>query len=380
MKLKKISISQCPDYNFEKVSAAVADILRPLGGMGAFVERGDKVLIKPNLLKASAPEKAVTTHPAVVEAVVNQVQRAGGRVLIGDSPGIGKIEKIFNVTGIADVARRTGSELVEFKESVEVALSKGSTYSNIEIAKNIVEADKVINLPKIKTHAQMCVTLGVKNCFGCVVGKRKPQWHFEVGESRERFADLLLDIYGIVSPCLTIADGITAMEGNGPGGGDPRDLGLLFASADTLEMDRVISHVLGVREGDVPLFYSARKRGYITPGFEGMEIIGPDIADIRVKDFKLPKVVDMMFGPPFLRRSFRRAVTARPDIDHRLCTLCRDCVNTCPANVMKVASAKVKINYQDCIHCFCCQEICPKGAITAKQGWLLRLFGDRSKA
>ncbi len=380
MNRKTISIRRCADYNIENVSSAVSKALEPLGGMGAFVKNGDKVLIKPNLLKASAPDKAVTTHPAMVEVVVNEVHQAGGRALVGDSPGLGKIENIFNLTGMTGVAQRTGAELVEFKESVKAKGRAKSDFSNIEIAKNVVDADRVINLPKIKTHAQMTITAGVKNCFGCVVGKRKPQWHFKAGVSRERFADLLIDIFNAVNPCLTIADGVTVMEGNGPGSGDPRELGLIFASADTLGLDRVISYLLGFRESDVPLFCAARSRGLITSGLECMDIAGPDptaagLTDLRLKDFKMPKTVGMMFGPPFLRRTLRKAVTARPDIDSRLCAICMECIKICPAEAMFVKDKTVKIDYEECIRCFCCQEICPKGAITAKQGWLLRLFG-----
>lgn len=372
-----VSIEKCRDYDHERVAKAVSRVIGPLGGMSAFVNRGDRVLVKPNLLKAAAPEKAVTTHPTVVEAVVREIQAAGGIAAIGDSPGIGKMKKIFDETGMTAVAERTGAELVELRDSVEIITPQGSTFKSIEISKEIMEADKVVNLPKIKTHAQMFVTLGVKNCFGCIVGKRKPQWHFKAGVTREHFAHLLLDIYNTVKPSLTIADGITAMEGNGPGSGNPRDVGLLFASADALAMDRVITEALGLRERDVPLFSAANKSGMIGAYMEDIEISGPAIEKIRVPDFAAPKIIDMMFGPPFLRRYLKNALTARPEIDHSLCTLCGDCIKTCPTDVMSVKKTRLDIFYRDCIHCFCCQEVCPKGAITPRQGWLLRLAGRR---
>ena len=378
MEKSKVSITQCDSYDLTGVCEGLSRILDPLGGMSSYIEKGDKVLLKPNLLKASSPEKAVTTHPAVMEAVVLEVQKAGGIALIGDSPGIGNMKKIFDVTGMSSVAERTGAKLIEFNESVEVKTAEGATFKSLEISKNVIEADKVINLPKVKTHAQMYITLGVKNCFGCVVGKRKPQWHFKAGVTREYFANLLLDIFDAVQPALTIADGITAMEGNGPGGGDPRDVGFLFASSNALAMDRVITDVLGLKARDVPLFHAARKRGFAGVDVEDIDVIGAEISDIRMNGFKPPKIIDMMFGPPFLRRYFKKAVTARPDINHDECTLCMDCVKTCPTDVMSAKEGKIDVFYRDCIHCFCCQEICPHGAIVPKQGWLLKMIGGKS--
>ena len=374
MNKPEVSIYKCLSYEPEEVAKAISELLEPLGGMKSFINRGDRVIIKPNLLKASPPEKAVTTHPAVVEAVVREVLKAGGIPSIGDSPGIGNMQRIFQVTGMKGVAERTGAKLIEFSESVDVRTAEGATFKSLEISRDIMESHKVINLAKVKTHAQMHVTLGVKNCFGCIVGKRKPQWHFKAGVSREYFAQLLLDIYSLVNPALNISDGIIGMEGNGPGSGDPRPIGLLFASNDALAMDAVITEVLNLRHEDVPLFLAASQRGLAQTDVGSIDILGPEIKEVKVTDFKGPKIIDMMFGPPFLRRYFKNALTAKPRIDHKLCTLCRHCVRTCPTEVMSVSNGKLNIDYRDCIHCFCCQEVCPEGAITPKQGWLLRLI------
>lgn len=375
---EKVSIARCNRYNDQSVRDSVTKLLEPLGGIRSFINKGDKVLLKPNLLKPARPEKAITTNPVLVEAIVREVQSAGGLVSIGDSPGIGKMDKVFKETGMTDVALRTGAKLVEFRDSIEAKTCRGSHFNSLEISKDVMEADKIINLPKVKTHAQMHVTLGVKNCFGCIVGKRKPQWHFKAGVSREHFADLLLDIYHMVNPVLTIADGIVAMEGNGPGSGDPRKVGLLFASSNAIAMDRVIVKVLGLNQREVPLFHAAMKRGFISPSVANTQIFGPALSGLKVDNFKAPEIIDLMFGPPFIRRYLKNAMTARPNVDHQACTLCMDCVKTCPVEVMSVKEKKIDIIHDECINCFCCQEICPQGAITPKQGWLLKLLRKKS--
>ncbi|MDH3972654.1 MAG: DUF362 domain-containing protein [Deltaproteobacteria bacterium] len=374
MSEEKVSIVRCKTYKEELVSESLVKLLAPLGGIQTFINRGDKVLLKPNLLKAALPEKAITTHPALVEAVAREVQAAGGIVSIGDSPGIGKMDNVFEETGMTGVSLKTGAKLVEFKDSLDKKTCKGSNFKSLEISKDVMEADKIINLPKVKTHAQMYVTLGVKNCFGCIVGKRKPQWHYKAGVSREHFANLLLDIYNMVAPVLTIADGITAMEGNGPGSGDPRSVGLLFASSNAIAMDRVITEVLGLSQKEVPLFHAAIKRGFVSPHAGDTRIFGPAISELKISNFSPPEIIDLMFGPPFIRRYLKSAMTARPKVDHESCTLCMDCIKTCPVQVMSVKEKKIDILHDECINCFCCQEICPQGAITPRQGWLLKIL------
>jgi len=375
---ESISIAKCSSYKDQEVRESLLKLLDPLGGMKSYINKGDRVLIKPNLLKPATPEKAITTHPALVEAVVREVQAVGGIVSIGDSPGIGKMNKVFEETGMTEISVKTGATLVEFKDSLEEKTCKGSHFKSLKISKDVILADKVINLPKVKTHAQMYVTLGVKNLFGCIVGKRKPQWHYKAGVSREHFANLLLDIYNLVNPVLTIADGVVAMEGNGPGSGDPRHVGLLFASSNAIAMDRVITEVLGLKQKEVPLFHAAMKRGFVSPNTGDARIFGPSISELKINNFNPPEIIDLMFGPPFMRRYLKSAMTAKPKVDHHACTLCMDCIKTCPVEVMSVKEKKIDIFHDDCINCFCCQEICPHGAITPKQGWLLKLLRKKN--
>ena len=199
--------------------------------MGAFVRPGERVLLKPNMLSAKAPEKAVTTHPEVLRGVIELVKEAGGIPLVGDSPGIGGFRRVAEKSGILRVIEETGAEPVEFAETVEVA-GQG-VFRRFEIARPYMEADRIINIAKLKTHEMMTMTCAVKNLFGAVVGTGKAAWHLKAGADRGMFARMLLEIYLLRRPDLNIVDAITAMEGNGPGSGDPRHVGLLAGGSQS---------------------------------------------------------------------------------------------------------------------------------------------------
>ena len=226
---KRVSLLAAARYDRPEVEDALERLLAPLGGIGAFVRPGQKVLLKPNLLAGRPPERAVTTHPEIVRGMIRLVQKAGGHVAVGDSPGVGSPLQVARRSGILAVVEETGAEFAPFTESVRVRPS-GAVFQELEVARDLLEADVVINLPKLKTHQMMGLTCGVKNLFGAVVGMRKPRLHLQAGTDKSFFALMLLELAEFLRPALTVVDAITAMEGNGPGSGDPVALSALTAS------------------------------------------------------------------------------------------------------------------------------------------------------
>ena len=238
------------------------DVLRPLifammdGMGGAQLDRSCRVLIKPNLLSAARPGHAVLTHPAVVRCVVEYCLDKGVRPIVADSPAIGSFETILRMSGIGEALAGTGVECRPFRDSVKVDV--GEPFGEIDIAEEAVRSDVIINLPKFKTHAQMLLTLSVKNLFGCIVGFRKPEWHLRAGADRQAFARLLVRIGRTLRPAFNILDGILAMEGQGPGrSGVPRELGILMAGKDPFAVDSVACRVIGLDPEDLPLLKAA---------------------------------------------------------------------------------------------------------------------------
>lgn len=370
--LSVVSIIRCADYDREGTLSSIKQAVDLLGGMGTFVKPGERVLIKPNLLKASPPEAAVTTHPEVVRAVIRLVREAGGEPMVGDSPGMGDLRKVCEKAGILAVVQEEGATLVELDDPVEVKNS--GRFQRFEIARAAYEADAIFNLPKLKTHGMTTLTGAVKNLFGCVPGKRKVQWHFNAGVNHELFAVMLNELCALLKPRLTIMDAVIGMEGNGPGSGDPRRIGVVIVGQDPVAVDVVSSRVLGVAAERLPLIRAAAAAGLRETRLDRISILGESLSKVNINHFRLPPQTHFEWRlPEWARRSLKNAFTSKPVIDNRLCIQCGICQNHCPQKAIESGQAKLEIRYRDCIRCFCCQEFCPQGAITVGRGWALKM-------
>ena len=352
-------------YDYPELKRLVSVMLDRL--MPEAVGRGSRVVIKPNLLGPAPPEKAIVTHPLVVRAVAEYVVEKGARPRISDSPAMGTFPKVLRESGILAAVEGLDVECREFTDSVAVDI--GEPFGRIEVARDALEADVLINLPKLKTHSQMLLTLGVKNLFGCVVGYRKPQWHFRTGVDREMFALLLVRLYHTIKPTMTLLDGILAMEGEGPGnGGVPRPLGVVLGSRDALALDAVVCRMFGLAADALPTNRAAARAG-LSPGSFDL-----DGELVRVSDFKIPKMVPLVFGPACFHSVLRRHLVQRPVLKPEpACRVCGDCRRYCPAGAITQGGGKVLFDYDRCIRCYCCIEVCPHGALGTEEPLLGRI-------
>jgi len=374
-----VVIEKVDSYSPALVQAGLLRLLEPLGGMAAFVKPGERVLIKPNMLSAKPPEAAVTTHPALLRAVIGLVQSAGGIALVGDSPGFGTLRSVARRSGMLRVIEESGAELVEFAEVRTVAT--GGAFKRFEIAASYLAADRVINLPKLKTHEMMTLTCGVKNLFGILVGAAKPAWHLQAGADRQLFARVLLELYQIRPPELTIVDAITAMEGDGPGSGDPRHVGLLLAGVNPVAVDVIAAEIAGIPKKLLFVEREAEKLGLAGADRKSIEVSGAALESLEIRPFRLPPLSDVQFGlPRFLKDSLRNHLTTRPVQIPEKCILCGVCVKGCPPQVIRIEGKKLVFDYSRCIRCFCCRELCPDAALAVKKGVLLRIFGGKGGA
>ena len=368
-----IYLQQCDSYEYGRVRTAVLALLEPSGGMGAFIKPGERILLKPNLLAAKTPEQAVTTHPTLVRVVAELVREAGGHALIGDSPGIGGFQRVADKSGIARAALESGAELVEFSDSVD--LPGSGTFRRISIARAYWEADKIINLPKLKTHEMMTMTCAVKNLFGAVVGTEKAGWHLKAGASREQFARLLLEIYLLKKPALHIVDAIIAMEGNGPGSGDPVTVGALIAGVNPIAVDLVAGRLAGIPEELLHVEREARRMGLEGSSWEQIVLGGAALDSFPHKPFKLPTGLDVQFGmPKFLTTLLKRQLTSFPIADRKQCVLCGICRDACPPEAIKIKNSALTVDQERCIRCWCCRELCPHDAMLVHRSAVLKIL------
>lgn len=378
--METVSIATAGGYELSTLRHAVIRLLEPIGGISAFVNSGERVLLKPNMLSAKEPDMAVTTHPSLVRVVADLVREAGGIALIGDSPGIGGFLRVAEKSGIYDAARQSGATLIEFTEVAE--LQGSGLFRSLRLARAYYKADKIINLPKLKTHEMMTMTCAVKNLFGAVIGAEKAGWHLKAGSSRQLFARLLLEIYLIKKPALNIVDAITAMEGNGPGSGDPVRLGLLIAGVNPVAVDVVAGRLAGIPADLLHIEREAVSMGLPGARFDDIVLVGTPAETIPQTRFKLPAGLDVQFGlPSFLAKTLKNHLTSYPAADKKTCVLCGICRDACPPGAITIKNSALSVDNARCIRCWCCRELCPHDAMMVRRGLLLRalMLFSRSK-
>ena len=375
-----VSLTPCQSYDLEEVRTALQTVLEPLGGLAAFVRPGDRVLIKLNLLSSNDPSAAVTTDPALVRVVVEEVQRLRGTPLVGDSPGgrntLASYQSLLNRTGIARVIEETGCESVFFDDqTVERSSDQTKTYRRFTVAAVVDQVDVVITLPKLKTHQLTMMTGAVKVLYGFIPGVAKAAYHLSTGNNIGQFAELLLDLHQVVPPTLVIMDAVVGMEGTGPSHGTPRAIGLLFAGTSSPAIDFVAGSVIGFDPLCLPTVREAAERGIGPSSFDQITIAGPDPAQFIITDFKKPSSMGLERIPPFVLSCARRVLGTRPVVDRARCTRCGTCRDNCPPEAITMTGgAYPVIDLNGCISCFCCQELCPAGAIEVKKPLLRRLI------
>ena len=400
-----VSIVRCDDYGLERTEPAIRRAVDLVGGMASFVQPGQRVLLKPNLVRSMTPDRAATTHPTVVAAVARMVIESGAKPFIVDSPG-GPYSTLllrnnYRRTEMNWVAQVTGAELNLDVTSTQVPHPEGEVLHRLDIVQPLLDADVVINLPKLKTHNLTGLTLAVKNLFGLVPGAVKISYHSKM-QDQARFFQGMVDILTYVRPTLNIMDAVIGMEGQGPSGGDPRGIGAIVASADALALDSVCAAMVGFAPREVGTTSVAADRG-LTPGrLDGLELVGEPLENLLVPDFcrgiqasvdpgMVPRAMRWLLGvseaasdgydEDATERSVMHALShswlwrqlvATPRAGPR-CTACGYCVEHCPVDAIEIIEGRAHMDSRRCIRCYCCHELCPALAVELYRPLLGRL-------
>jgi uncharacterized protein (DUF362 family)/NAD-dependent dihydropyrimidine dehydrogenase PreA subunit len=352
--LEKVAIEACDTYDVKLLKTLLYSIFQEISFLPI---SNAKVLIKPNLLMGKTPEKAVTTHPVIIRALAELLKDYSCTVSVGDSPGSGATEKVLNASGIMDVIKQLGLGISCFDNNIIKKYVGISPYREFLFGDDPERYDFVINVPKLKTHGMMGMTLGVKNTFGFIHALEKAKWHLRAGQDRSLFASILADIHAIVHPSITVLDGIVGMDGNGPSSGRPRNLGILGASKNAFILDDCIEKLVRIPR-PTPITHLAGKHGLL-PDYEVTSSRLPEI-----DGFLLPDAMDTDWNiPHFAKRILKNVFTKKPRIHKKICRGCGVCVKACPGNALSMQKNVPVFDYARCIRCYCCQEMCPEGAI-----------------
>lgn len=388
-----VAVIPCDDYDEEKVYISVKRGIDALGGIDRFVRPDEKILVKPNLLSAATPEKALTTHPAVLKAVFRILKESGcSDVITGDSPGHGSCEGAFKTMGLTE-NDIYGARFTPMNEEVHVDFEDGIACREFYFCKEIVESDAIINVCKMKTHALERITGAVKNVYGFICGYRKAQGHVKFPNDTV-FARMLADIHRYTKPRLHIMDGITAMEGNGPAAGTPIDMKVILLSDDPVALDTVYCYLVDLDPELIPTNSQGMRMGIGTDEEDKIDIfLCEGDKDRKVTKDELFKLYgngsfDVSRSRPpksFLNKysGIMTRLSRRPVIDRNLCVKCGICVDHCPVpgKAVDFKNGKNKppvYDYSKCIRCYCCQEMCPRHAIKPGRGFFMNKKGSAS--
>jgi len=364
-----VSIVEASAYEPKAVRAAVDEAIALAGGLDERIRRSDKVFLKINHLGHYAADSAVVTHPEVAAAVACHLRDLGAKVVIGDGLECGDLD-FYEKSGYAEAAKRYDLELVNLR---------GGRYLNVQaksglelaLAAEAVEADHLVNVPKLKTHLLTLLTCAIKNHYGLLPLYLRRNFHRDFVVPSD-FAAAVVDIYEQSKPLFHVVDGVMALEGMGPSsGGNPRFVGVVLAGADGVAVDAVAAALLGLDPLDVTVTAKAASRGLGIADLAQIDMEGSTLTRAAAEGFALPHTllhvtnfVNRLPGPLADALGALVGLTREiPAIVPRRCIGCGLCKRHCPREAIEIVRRKAVIDYSKCISCFCCQEFCQSDAI-----------------
>lgn len=274
---------------------------------------GDRVLVKPNLLRADV---LACTNALVVAESCRWLRDKGCIVTVGDSPGFGTAKGVARFIGLEDALAKAGCgevPIISLDSPVKRPLSLGGW---IGLSRHALETDCILNIPRLKAHTQMRVTGAVKNLFGCISGIRKAFAHTHYGDKERNgvwmFPSMVADILTHLPPVWSLMDAVVSMHVRGPSGGREFHSGLLAASANPVALDTVVYSLLGVSPEEVPLWFELQRRESVGAFLEEIVPYGEPVGTFDLSGFMLPmNLAPQTFNPARLMVSTVKRLWAR---------------------------------------------------------------------
>ena len=374
----RVSIVRAKKYDANEIRNAVRRSIELIGRLEGIVKPGDKVFVKINHLPpASPPEKGIVTHPIFVEGVLELLKEAGADITVGDDIESGPGDR-FSISGFRQMCQRAGVRLVNLREGgFATTEGKGRLLDQMYISRIALEADVIINLPKLKTHSLTIFTGGIKNMYGTIPASLRHRYHGDF-INVDDFNLMLTDVYAAARPQLTIMDGIVSMEGEGPANGNLRQTNVILTSRDAVALDAVATSIIGLNPENIDTIRYCNERGLGVGHLKDIEILGESIHSVVVPDFQPPaastRILMTRMSKPLPSRIMRfimlQTVT-QPKVVASRCTACAECVKICPTGAATMANKTANIDKSRCIQCMCCQEVCRDNAIALRRSFIV---------
>jgi len=373
----QVSIVRAGKYDLVEILPAVRKGIELIGGIEEVIKPGDRVFVKINHLPPpSPPEKGIVTHPIFAEAVIELLKEAGADLIVGDD-----IESWgqdgFNISGFWQMCQRAGVRLVNLQEGGFIATrGNGQLVDPVYISRIALEADVIVNLPRLKTHSLTIFTGGIKNMYGVIPASLRREYHGTFAHP-DNFNLMLTDIFAAVKPHLTIMDGIVGMEGEGPANGNLRQTNVVLTSRDAVALDAVAVSIIGLNPTDIDAIHYCDERGLGVGRVEAIEVVGESLESVTITDFRPPAASTRFFltkmsGPlpsRFLRLIMSQ-INVRPRVVASRCTVCEECSRICPTGAVIINGETVRIDQATCIRCLCCHEVCRYNAIALRRPFI----------
>jgi len=380
MNLSKVVVTKNSD-----IYVATFDAIEKLD-----VELKGKILIKPNLTMDVSKYRRACTNPEVIKALIDIIRQQGGEPYVGESSMVGcDTYRAYENSGLKEVCEERNTPFIDFNRCLPTKVTlNGNFVKEIVVAETLLEFDKIISVPIMKTHVLTGVTLGMKNMKGIQYKNEKIKLH-EKGMHMLHVG--IVDINTKFKPYLTVIDGSFAQEGEGPVGGNSIKMDVIVASEDVVAADSTACRLMGINPHEIKHIKYAEERGL--GKIDDIEIFGENINEIKRK-FKYPhstlkkfkyKLFD--FGMDFAARLkgtteeertyklLMNLMKTQPVVIGKACRKCKKCISACPHNAI---TNDIKIIYRNCKACMVCMEACMFHAIKSKEISILRATKDIS--
>lgn len=366
--MTNVYLKACPSYDYSLLKASIKEVIESTSFKN--ITKNDKVFIKVNSLGGYNSSLAITTNPLFLKAVIELTKEKTPNIIVGDNPATKDMVGALKKNGMYEIISEANVKLLNGEDQIVIKREENSKYKEFEVSREIIEADYLINLPKLKTHTLTYFSCAQKNLFGVIYSLKKSSWHVKAPTPLD-FSYVISDLYSTIKASfkenhiINVADAIDCLEGEGPStSGVKHTLGAILASNDAISLDRVAIKIAGLDYDKYLIGQTSKELGLGESDLDNINIIGDDINKFNDKLREPDKGISSK-AMKFLRSKFIRNICLEhPKIDKEICKRCGECANICTSHAMTIVKGKYPhLESKKCIRCWCCQEICPHHAI-----------------